>query len=91
VERVGRHDQFFELGGHSLMAVQLIERLRRRGLHTDVRAIFSTSRCRARAEVRTESYEVEVPVNLIPDVDPAEAGGVRESAIDADEDTEFYL
>ncbi|HXU45857.1 MAG TPA: beta-ketoacyl synthase N-terminal-like domain-containing protein [Thermoanaerobaculia bacterium] len=29
-DRVGRHDNFFELGGHSLMAVQLVNRLRRR-------------------------------------------------------------
>ncbi|HET7460272.1 MAG TPA: amino acid adenylation domain-containing protein, partial [Longimicrobium sp.] len=42
LERVGRWDHFFELGGHSLLAIKLIERMRRAGLHTDVRALFTT-------------------------------------------------
>jgi len=41
LERVGRHDHFFELGGHSLLAVILVEQMRHRGLHSDVRTLFT--------------------------------------------------
>jgi aryl carrier-like protein len=53
LERVGRHDNFFELGGHSLLAIRLIERMRRAGLHADVRALFTTATVAALA---AESY-----------------------------------
>jgi amino acid adenylation domain-containing protein len=67
VERVGRHDHFFELGGHSLLAVKLIERMRRKGLHADVRALFSTpTLAELAAAVGCQGRLVEVPPNLIP-------------------------
>jgi amino acid adenylation domain-containing protein len=40
VERVGRHDNFFELGGQSLLAIRMLERMRGRNLHADVRTLF---------------------------------------------------
>ena len=66
-QRVGRHDNFFELGGHSLSAVSLIERMRRRGLHADVRAVF-TSRTLAELASAAGAHgeEVAVPPNRIP-------------------------
>src|SRR5262249_46389218 len=67
LERVGRHDNFFELGGHSLLAIRLIERMRRQGLHADVRTIFASPTIAALAAmVSVESDLVIVPPNLIP-------------------------
>jgi amino acid adenylation domain-containing protein len=68
VDRVGRRDNFFELGGHSLSAVTLVERMRRRGLHCEVRALFNTpTLAELAAQAGGESHEVAVPANLIPD------------------------
>ncbi|WP_047197779.1 non-ribosomal peptide synthase/polyketide synthase [Caldimonas brevitalea] len=67
LERVGRHDNFFELGGHSLLAVSLIERMRRAGLHADVRALFTAPTLADLAlQVQAEGHDVEVPPNRIP-------------------------
>jgi len=67
VERVGRWDNFFELGGHSLLVVQAVARMRGRGLHAEVRALFTAPTLAAlAAEVGGESAEVEVPANRIP-------------------------
>jgi aryl carrier-like protein len=57
VERVGRQDNFFELGGHSLLAITLIERMRRVGLNTDVRALFATPTF---AEFAAATEDVEI-------------------------------
>ncbi|WP_245937128.1 condensation domain-containing protein, partial [Undibacterium pigrum] len=69
LDRVGRHDHFFELGGHSLLAVTLIERMRKAGLHTDIRSLFNTPTLAALAKVistNTNANVVEIPPNLIP-------------------------
>ncbi|HEX2210048.1 MAG TPA: non-ribosomal peptide synthetase, partial [Longimicrobium sp.] len=68
VGRVGRRDHFFELGGHSLLAIRLIGRMRRAGLYTDVRALFTTPVLAELAlAVGRASSEVEVPANRIPE------------------------
>ena len=70
VERVGRHDNFFELGGHSLLAVSLVERMRREGLHADVRTLFTASTLAdlaSKVAQETQAFvPVQVPDNLIP-------------------------
>ncbi|MFF0116496.1 amino acid adenylation domain-containing protein [Streptomyces prasinus] len=67
VERVGRNDNFFDLGGHSLLAVALLERLRRRDLRVDVRAVFQAPVLRDfAARVEPGAGPAEVPPNLIP-------------------------
>ena len=67
IQGVGRQDNFFELGGHSLLAMSVIERMRRAGLHADVRALFSAPTLAALASaVGSDSGIVEVPPNGIP-------------------------
>ncbi|HEU4556446.1 MAG TPA: amino acid adenylation domain-containing protein, partial [Longimicrobium sp.] len=68
LDRVGRWDHFFELGGHSLLAIRVIERMRRAGLYTDVRALFTTPVLAELAlAVGGASSDVEVPANAIPE------------------------
>ncbi|KAG9587254.1 hypothetical protein KCV01_g13108, partial [Aureobasidium melanogenum] len=70
LDRVGRHDHFFQLGGHSLLAVQLMERMRREGLHVDIRALFARPTLAALAkavEQGGDAQGVTVPANGIPD------------------------
>jgi amino acid adenylation domain-containing protein len=67
VERVGVHDNFFALGGHSLLAVTLVERMRRRGLRADVRALFVTPTvAELAAAAEGDVHEVVIPPNRIP-------------------------
>ncbi|WP_050808561.1 non-ribosomal peptide synthetase [Collimonas fungivorans] len=41
VDSIGRRDHFFELGGHSILAVQLLERMQRKGYFSDIRSFFA--------------------------------------------------
>jgi amino acid adenylation domain-containing protein/natural product biosynthesis luciferase-like monooxygenase protein len=67
LQRVARHDNFFELGGHSLLAITLIERMRRKGLQADVRAVFAAPTLAGlAASVSSGMTVVEVPANRIP-------------------------
>ena len=69
--QVGRHDHFFELGGHSLLIVAMVEKLRARAWHLDVRAVFATpvlSDVAAQLIRRDGKNEpAAVPPNLIPE------------------------
>ncbi|HQY71732.1 MAG TPA: amino acid adenylation domain-containing protein, partial [Pseudomonadales bacterium] len=66
LERVGVEDNFFELGGHSLLAVRVIERMRRAGLHAQVRTLFMAATvAELAAAAGGESGVVEVPPNRI--------------------------
>ncbi|WP_420127102.1 non-ribosomal peptide synthase/polyketide synthase [Longimicrobium sp.] len=67
VDRVGVHDNFFTLGGHSLLAVTLIERMRRRGVRADVRALFATPTVAELAAAAGGGFnEIAIPPNRIP-------------------------
>jgi len=66
-DKIGRRDNFFELGGHSLLAVALVERMRRKGLQVDVRALFtSPTLAELATTVGAKADTVEVPENRIP-------------------------
>ncbi|MGC4088927.1 MAG: amino acid adenylation domain-containing protein [Polyangiaceae bacterium] len=69
VERVGRRDNFFELGGHSLLAIQVLARLRQRGLQADVRSLFQQPALSGfAATLKLEGAGAsEVPPVLIPE------------------------
>jgi len=41
VDRVGRNDNFFQLGGNSLVALNMVNRLRRAGVHLNIRTLFT--------------------------------------------------
>ena len=69
VERVGRYDNFFELGGHSLLALKVLEKMRYRGLKTQVRTLFQYPELEAFAHALIQApqqAEVVIPINQIP-------------------------
>jgi len=70
VERVGRHDNFFELGGHSLLALSVLERMRVRGLESQVRTLFQSPELATFAKalsLEPNRKQLVVPPNRIPE------------------------
>ncbi|HEX4966669.1 MAG TPA: amino acid adenylation domain-containing protein [Thermoanaerobaculia bacterium] len=73
-ERVGVDDNFFELGGDSILAIQVIARASRAGLHLQPRQIFQHQTVRELARVASaaaaaagaEQGPVSGPVGLTP-------------------------
>ena len=65
LERVGAEDSFFALGGHSLLAIQLVQRLRERGMTVAARTVFEAPTPARLAEAASPS-EVAVPPNRVP-------------------------
>src|SRR5262249_29756992 len=65
---IGRRDNFFELGGHSLLIVQMLERLRRVGLSTQVGRVFESPTLADLASALTpeQAGQLGVPPSLIP-------------------------
>ena len=60
VERVGRNDNFFELGGNSLLIVHVLQRMRREGLHVDIRDVFTAKTLATLARATTQLGEVRI-------------------------------
>ena len=65
VDRIGRHDNFFELGGHSLLVIRLIERMRQRLLHAEVREVFTAPTLAQLAMMVQVQGTIAIPPNTI--------------------------
>uniref|UniRef100_UPI0036DF35FD amino acid adenylation domain-containing protein n=1 Tax=Photorhabdus sp. RM322S TaxID=3342825 RepID=UPI0036DF35FD len=65
IEQISRHDSFFALGGHSLLGVQMIERLRHRGLTLAARDLFQSPVLSDLAQMLGRHQAVIVPPNVI--------------------------
>ncbi|MGY3617881.1 amino acid adenylation domain-containing protein [Bradyrhizobium sp. USDA 10063] len=56
-EQIGRHDNFFELGGDSILSLQIISRLRKRGIRLTPKQVFAQQTVAALAGVATVTAE----------------------------------
>jgi amino acid adenylation domain-containing protein len=65
LEQISRYDNFFELGGHSLLAVELLERLRQRGLGMEIRSLFCSPILSELARNLGNQWNARVPPNVI--------------------------
>ncbi|KXV02932.1 non-ribosomal peptide synthetase [Caballeronia megalochromosomata] len=74
-KHIGRDDNFFELGGDSILVLQVIARLRKRGLRTTPKQIFDNATVAQLALVAKaiESVEVKAPAPATKQADEASA------------------
>ena len=75
VERVGIDDDFFAVGGDSLRSIQVVARVRARGLRLSTREIFESRTAARLAEVASDRRD-EVPA-----LEEEEGGGVGPMAL----------
>ncbi|MCX0498185.1 amino acid adenylation domain-containing protein [Erwinia billingiae] len=61
VSAVGRDDDFFDLGGHSLHAIQLMMRLRKRGIEVEMKTLFAHPKLRQQAEALSQPATEQSP------------------------------
>jgi thioesterase domain-containing protein/aryl carrier-like protein len=61
VSSVGRDDDFFALGGHSLHAIQLMMRLRKRGIEVEMKTLFAHPKLRQQAEALSQPATEQRP------------------------------
>lgn len=61
VSPVGRDDDFFALGGHSLHAIQLMMRLRKRGIEVEMKTLFAHPKLRQQAEALSQPASAQRP------------------------------
>jgi aryl carrier-like protein len=67
VDDIGLNDNFFAVGGDSMLAIQLVERMRRQGLHIEARALFGAPTLASiAAAVSRDDGGVEVPPQSHP-------------------------
>ncbi|NIE76381.1 amino acid adenylation domain-containing protein [Pantoea sp. Ap-967] len=65
VEKVGIDDNFFELGGDSIIAIQVVSRARRHGLHLSPRDLFQYQTVRSLAGAAGQAAQVLAEQGLV--------------------------
>ena len=70
VEEVGIHDNFFELGGDSVLAIQIIARAHRAGLHLTPQQIFQHQTVAELAIAAKKTKRIEAEQGIISGVVP---------------------
>jgi amino acid adenylation domain-containing protein/non-ribosomal peptide synthase protein (TIGR01720 family) len=70
-EAIGRHDNFFELGGDSILSLQIIARLRKRGVRLTPKQVFAGQTIAALAAVAASAKPAPHPADRLVAAPPA--------------------